>query len=108
MKIADVRLVDFEYVVLAAIVREIMRRARQPAIQDRLVTVMVVGHPDHELLLDPGQLSAICEAGRSKRLKKIPKDGGRGHGRIAGASRLPQPRPHLEPLLKHDPGFACR
>jgi hypothetical protein len=53
VQVADVRLIDLEHVVLTAVVDEIVRGLWQPPVQNRLVTVMIVGHPDDEMMLHP-------------------------------------------------------
>src|SRR5208337_327465 len=71
VKFAQLGFIDLKDVILCAVVGEVVSGVWQPAIQNRLVAVMVIGHADYEMMLDPCQLSAVGEAGRGKCLNEV-------------------------------------
>src|SRR5260370_29692132 len=71
MQIGRHRAVNLKNVILSTVVDEVVSGVWQPAVQDRLVAVMVVGHSDYEMMLDPDQLSAVREAGRGECLNEV-------------------------------------
>ena len=62
MEFAGLGPVHFKDAVLRAVVNEVMGAVFDPAVQDRLVAIVVVAAAHHELLLHSGEAMLVGEA----------------------------------------------
>lgn len=84
MKIARMRLVNFEDRTLAAIGSEKVRTVLAPTVKHRLVTLLIVAHANDEMLFDPDQKVLEREAGIIKGRDEVRQQSPRRHGGITG------------------------
>src|SRR5271166_4624549 len=65
---------------LAAVLDKVMCGTRQPAIQNRLVTMLIVGQAQHEMLLEPNRQALAAELADDREyFERSPIDCPAGH-----------------------------
>ena len=64
-----------------------MSTIAKPAVKDGFMSIMIITHSDHELLLDPDQQMPEVEAASAEGIYEAWKERSRWHGRIRDRSR---------------------
>lgn len=71
MQIAGERLVNLKYIILPSILDEVVGVIRQPAIEYRLIGVMIVGHADYKPLFHLSESGSESETGCREGLNEV-------------------------------------